>query len=118
MARGQRPVAPHLRGRVVARQAVALAQLVVGFVATSRNRLVVEVGDLASRPSPKPQTQALDLLRDHVGPPDQDRAGEALVDHDLRRAQHAVVLALRVDDALDPASAAAANTGCMTVPDL
>ena len=35
-----------------------------------------------------------------VGPADQDRLREPLVDHDLHRAQHALVLALGVDDAL------------------
>ena len=55
-----------------------------------------------SRPGSSRRPSSLILRRDHLRPADQDGRGQALVHHDLRRAQHAVVLALGVDDA--PAS--------------
>ena len=100
MAAGQGAVAAHLRGGEVARQALALPELVIGVGRDVQECLVVEVRDLRVAAELKPQAQGLDLLRDHVGPPDQDRRGEALVHHHLRGAQHAIVLALGVGDAL------------------
>ena len=48
--------------------------------------------------------------------PTSTRTREALVDDDLRGAQHALVLAFGVDDALRR-RLAAANTGSIGVPD-
>jgi hypothetical protein len=38
-------------------------------------------------------------LLQHGGPADQGGPGQLLVDHDLRRPQHALLLALGIDDA-------------------
>ena len=46
------------------------------------------------------QAQFTHLLLDHMGPADQDRARQVLIDHHLGRAQHPVVLALGVADPL------------------
>ena len=45
------------------------------------------------------QPGALDAHAHHLGPADQHRLGQAFVQHDLHRAQHALVLALGVDHA-------------------
>ncbi len=53
-----------------------------------------------SVPGLQAQPEALDPPLEHRRPPDQDRPREALVDDHLHRAQHALVLALGVDDPL------------------
>ena len=65
----------------------------------------------------EPQAEIADLLRS----PPVDRPGsaaQALVHDHLRRAKHAVVLALGEHDTLVAWSVAAANTGCITVPEV
>ena len=49
---------------------------------------------------PDAQSELLDLALQHRRPADDDRLGEALVDDDLHRAQHALVLAFGKDDPL------------------
>ena len=48
---------------------------------------------------------------------DDDRLGEPLIEHLLHRAQHALVLALGVDDALRARRGARSKTGRMTRPE-
>ena len=52
-----------------------------------------------STPGFEAQSEALDPALEDRRPADEDRLREALVDDDLHRAQHALVLAFRVDDA-------------------
>ena len=53
-----------------------------------------------SRSRPDAQAVAFQPHVDHVRAADQDRLGDALFEHDLRGAQHALVLAVGIDDAL------------------
>ena len=96
----QRRVPPHLRDRVVAGEATAAAKLVVDLRRFADHGVVVEVGDLEILARLNVQAQFTHLLLDHMGPADQDRARQVLVDHHLGRPQHPVVLALGVADPL------------------
>ena len=96
----QRAVAAHLGGGELALEPAPLAELVVGLGRRADQRLVVEARDLVVAPVLEPQAEVAHLVADHLGPADQDRPRQALVDRDLGRAQHPVVLALGVDDAL------------------
>ena len=60
-------------------------------------RIVVRIDDLEIDVRMDCQAETLDAVPDHVGPPDQDRPGDSLLQHNLRRPQHALVLALGVD---------------------
>ena len=57
--------------------------------------IAFQADDLTIGTRREPQSQALDSPADHVGAPDEHRSREALVDDDLRRAHHPIVLALR-----------------------
>ncbi len=53
-----------------------------------------------STPGLSAQAEPLDALLDHGRAADQDRLGDAFVDDVLHRAQHGLLLAFGVDDAL------------------
>ena len=88
------------RARRFRRDAAASDQreIIVDIVAVAR--VVLRVDDLEVAPRPDLQAKALGAARDHLRAADQDRRREPFLEDDLRGAQHALVLALGVDDAL------------------
>ena len=96
----QGAVAPHLGCGDVSGQAMPLALLIIGLCSIGDSVLIVEAGNLDVAAGLKAKAQRCDFLGDHVRPAHQDRRCKALVDCDLRSPKDAVVLALRVHDAL------------------
>ncbi len=96
----QREATAHLDLGVLLRHALALGQPVVLHPVVAVARVVLGVGHLEVDARPDPQPELLDAPLDDLRPADEDRLGDALVDDHLRGAQHALVLALRVDDPL------------------
>ena len=94
----QRVPAAHLDLRVRLRDALALRQPVVlgpvGLVA----RVEIGIDHLEIDTGLEAQSEPLDPALEDRRPADEDRLREALVDDDLHGAQHALVLAFRVDD--------------------
>jgi hypothetical protein len=84
----------------------------VDIVAVARIVLGVDQIEIDARPDASGRSGEPDV--DDVRPPDQDRLGDSFLDDDLRCAQHALVLAIGVDDALARASFAAEKIGFMT----
>lgn len=101
--RDQRAVAPELRGGIVAPQPAPLAEAVVILGRPLQHRFVVEAREVIMAPGLQPQAEVGHLAGDHLGAADEDRPGQILVNRDLHRAQHPVVLALGIGDALGPA---------------
>ncbi|MPL75487.1 hypothetical protein SDC9_21311 [bioreactor metagenome] len=73
-------------------------QPVIGLPIVAIARVVVRVDDLEIGARPQRQTDAVKPRLDHLGAADQDRPVGGLLDHRLRGAQHALVLALGEDD--------------------
>ena len=90
----------HVLHRLRPRHALAPRDLVVIGPVVAIARVVEDVHDLGVGPELHAQAELGDAGRDDVGAADEDRAREALVHRDLRRAQHALVLALGIHDAL------------------
>ena len=88
----------HLDLRVLDRDAAALGEAVVLLPVLPVMGMRLDVDQLEIGAGPDAQAEALDPALDHRGTADQDRLRQALVDHDLHRAQHALVLALGIDD--------------------
>ena len=63
-------------------------------------RVVEDVDAIAVVAEPEPQAELLDACRHDIGAAHEHRARQTFVDHGLRGAQHALVLAFGVDDAL------------------
>ena len=84
--------------------AAPLHELMVGAPVAVVARVVrgIDQGDVDARPEAQPQ--ALGAPPDDLGPADQDRLGDALVEDDLGRAQDAVVLAGAEDHPLGRAA--------------
>ena len=97
--RDQRLVAAHLDTRVLGRHAFALGELLIAPPVVAVARIELRIHQLDLLAGPHAQAEPLEALRHHLRPADDDRLREALVDHDLHRAQHALVLALGVGDA-------------------
>ena len=76
------------------------AQLVVVVRRVAVDRRVQQVDEFAVVARLQAQAELRDALRDHLGPAQQQRTREALVDHHLRRTQHALVFAFGVDTRL------------------
>ena len=83
----RRDAAP-ARDLEIGRDVVAVARIVLGIDE-------VEILALADR-----EAEALEPRLDHPRAADQDRARDLVLDDGLHRAQHALVLALGIDDAL------------------
>src|SRR5690606_36267637 len=69
-------------------------------------RVVVDVGQFEVHALAQAQAELLDAGVDDVGPADQDRPRQALVDHGLHRTQYHRLLALGVDHPLAVAARA------------
>ena len=96
----QGAAAAHLGARQRARDAAAPRELVVGLARVAVHRRVELVDAFAVAVQRQPQAVLRNALGDDLRPADQQRPGDAFVDHHLRRAQHALVFAFGVDDAL------------------
>ncbi len=79
--------------RRIGRHAVAPGDLEIGRDIVAIARIVARVDDLEIDAGLDRQAEALDAVADHFRPPDQHGPGDALLEHDLGRAQHALVLA-------------------------
>ena len=90
----------HDGARHVRRHALAPRDLEIGRDIVAIARIVARVDDLEIDAGMDGQAEALDAVADHLRPADQDRLGEALLQHHLRRPQHPLVLALGIDHAL------------------
>jgi len=75
--------------------------LVIKLPVFGKARVVVDIGQLEIHAFADAQAKALDAHRDHRWPADQDRAGEAFIDHGLHRAQHGFFFALGVRHAFE-----------------
>ena len=62
-------------------------------------RIVLGIDEVEILPGLDREAEPLEPRLDHGGTPDQDRPRQFLLEHDLRRAQHALVLALGIDHA-------------------
>ena len=91
--------AAHLEAGILGRDALPFRELVVGPPVVAVARVGFRIDEFEFASGPHAQTEPLEPLPDHLGPAHQDRPGEPLVDHDLHGAQHALVLALGVNDA-------------------
>ncbi len=80
--------------------ALALGQLVIFGDHIPIAAIAEDVHRLAIFAQPQPQAEISDALRDDVGPPDQQREGQPFIHRHLRGAQHALLLAFRIGDAL------------------
>ena len=69
-----------------------------------------------STPSRMRRPEALDARLDHVRATDQDRHGEALVDHRLHRAQHDLLLAFGIRPRACRSARARSYTGFISRP--
>ena len=93
-------VGAHGGARRLRRDAAAAdeGEIVVDIVAVAR--VVLRVDELEVPPRPDPQAETLGAARHDLRAADQDRRRQPFLQDDLRGAQHALVLALGVDDAL------------------
>ena len=90
----------HDDARHVRRHALSPRHLEIGRDIVAVARIIARVDDLEIDVRMDRQAEALDAVADHLRPADQDRLGEALLQHHLRRPQHALVLALGIDHRL------------------
>ncbi len=115
----ERRAPAHLQLGILLGDAVAAREPVVLLPILPVARILLGIDDRHVLADSEPQPVACDGTLDHGGTPDEDGRRQPLVDHDLRRAQHALVLAFGVDD---PAALragilrAAANIGAISVP--
>ncbi len=96
----QRVPAAHLDLRVGLRNAAALRQPVILGPVLAVTLVELGIDDFEILARLDAQAITLDAPLQHRRPADEDRPREALVHHDLHGAQHALVLALGVHDAL------------------
>ena len=90
-----RRVASRLREGQRGRHAIALSARMIHFRALGIDLRIVRIDDLAVAAWLEAETEGLDPLFDRRRPAEQQRPGNALVNDDLRCAQHALVLAFR-----------------------
>ena len=93
-------VGAHDGARGVRRDAVPAGGLDIGVHEFAVARIVLRIDQLEVRPGPDREAEALEPRLDHRRAADQERLGEPLLHDHLGGAQHALVLALGVDDAL------------------
>ena len=92
--------AAHCRLGRIRRDAVAPHQAVVGFPILAETRVVVRVADFDVDAGLQAQAGGGDARLDDGGAANQNRPRQTVVDSGLRGAQHALVFALGVGDAL------------------
>ncbi len=83
--------AAHRRLGGVGRHAMATHEPVVGLPVMAKARVVLGIDAFHIVAQPQPQSGLGDAGLDHGGATDQDRAGQAFVEHQLRRTQHPFV---------------------------
>ena len=84
----------------IGRDALAARRLDIGRDIVAIARIVLRIDELEMRGRLHRQAEALDARLDDVRAADQDRLRDAFLDDRPGGAQHALVLALGVDDAL------------------
>ena len=96
----QRWQAAHVELRDFGGDAVAIRKAQVLGPVLAIARVVPRIDEFEIAVPPEPQTEALNAHLDHVRAPNEDGVRDVFVDDHLRRAQHALLLALGVDNAL------------------
>ena len=82
------------------RHALSLRRFEVGRDIVAVAWIIARIDDFEIGVWLNRQAEALDSVLDHVRTADQDRFGQPLLQHHLRRPQHALVLAFGIDDRL------------------
>ncbi len=78
--------------------ALALGHLVVGLPKVVVARVVLDIDHVVIAPFLQAQAEFFDALGNHAGPADEGGAGDALVNHHLGGAQHALFFAFGEGD--------------------
>ena len=86
--------------RDVRRHALAARDFQISRDIVAIARIVLWIDDLEIVAGPDRQAEALDAVSHDIGAANQHGLGDALLQHHLGRAQHALVLAFGIDDAL------------------
>ena len=92
-------IGAHHRACRIRRHAMAAGDVDIGLHIGAVARVVLGIDEVKILPGLDRETKALDPRFHHRRPPDQDRPRQLFLQHHLRRAQHALVLALGIDDA-------------------
>ena len=96
----QRQTPAHVDLGQLSRDALARGHAVVGLPKVAVTRVVLDIDHLVVHTFAQAQAKTLNALGNHGGSTDQGGLGQALVDHNLHRPQHAFVFALGVGHAL------------------